>query len=56
MPTAKTEVHVRVLYPSAFASQGVDTQGKDDVKVPKELADWLVASGYAEVIEPKAAK
>jgi hypothetical protein len=51
MAQTKTEVHVRVLYPSAFSAVGVDTKGADDVKVDKDKADWLVASGFAELIE-----
>ena len=53
MPKVNTDVHVRVLYPSAFLARGVDTQGKDDVDVDKESAEWLVACGYAEVMELK---
>ena len=42
------KVKVRVLYPSAFAAIGVDTEGADEATVEKEQADWLIASGYAE--------
>jgi hypothetical protein len=51
MAQTKTEVHVRVLYPMAFTAVGVDTKGADDVKVEKDKAEWLVASGYAELVE-----
>ena len=51
MPKTNTEVHVRVLYPSAFLAVGVDTGGKDEVTVGQAVAAWLVASGYAELVE-----
>lgn len=48
------KVKVRVLYPSAFAALGVDTEGDDEISVEQDQADWLITSGYAEAV--KAAK
>jgi len=50
MPRVRTEVAVRVLYPSAFVAIGVNPE-KDEVKVDEEQATWLLASGYAERVE-----
>lgn len=47
------KVKVRVLYPSAFQAQGVDTQGKDIVEVDGAIAAWAVAGGFAEWVEPE---
>ena len=55
MSRVKTEVAVRVLYPSAFVALGVDSE-KDEVKVDEEQAAWLVGSGYAEIVEKAAPK
>ncbi len=51
MPGTKTEVHVRVLYPSAFLAVGIDTEGKDEVAVSELQAKWLLAAGHAELVE-----
>ncbi len=56
MARTKTEVHVRVLYPSAFLAVGIDADGKDEVKVDEEQAEWLVAAGHAELVEKPAPK
>ncbi len=56
MAGTKTEVHVRVLYPSAFSAIGLDADGKDELKVKEEEAKWLVAAGYAELLEQPAPK
>lgn len=45
------KVKVRVLYPTAFASLGIDVEGKDEVSVEESDADTLVSSGFAEVIK-----
>ena len=47
------KVKVRVLYPSAFTAQGVDTEGADEVWVDKALAAQLVAGSFAERVEPE---
>ena len=58
---AKTKV--RVLYASAFIAAGVDVydrdkkgteRQRDEVEVEGELADALVAQGYAEKVGKKA--
>ncbi len=56
MPGTKTEVHVRVLYPSAFSAVGIDADGKDEVKVNEEQAEWLIAAGHAELVEKPVPK
>jgi hypothetical protein len=48
------KVKVRVLYPSAFAALGVDTEGADEASVESDQADWLITSGYAEAVKAKA--
>jgi len=48
------KVKVRVLYPSAFVAAGIDTKGADDVEVEEPAAGWLVAAGYAELIEAES--
>ena len=46
-------VKVRVLYASAFAARGLDTEGKDLVEVDDVLAAWAVAGGFAERVDPE---
>lgn len=50
------KVKLRVLYPSAFLAMGVDTEGKDEVSVESDIADSLVAAGWAESIKAEPAK
>ena len=52
------KVKIRVLYPTAFAAVGVNTEGKDEVSVEAEEAESLIAAGYAEALkaEPKTVK
>jgi hypothetical protein len=56
MPRVKTEVAVRVLYPSAFAAIGLDPEA-EELEVDETQAAWLIGAGYAErvVVAPKKA-
>lgn len=49
------KVKVRVLYPTAFAAQGIETEGKDEISVEKEQADTLIAQGFAEEVKARKA-
>lgn len=44
------KVKVRVLYPTAFAAQGIDTENKEELSLEKEQAETLIAQGFAEEI------
>lgn len=50
------KVKVRVLYATAFAAAGIDTEGKDEVSVEPEEAAALVEQGFAEEVKAKTAK
>lgn len=50
------KVKVRVLYPTAFAAIGVDTEGKDEVSIEEDQAVALVDAGYAELVKAATKK